>query len=528
MTVTSGSVTATLSGTTWATGYCNDITIANAGAAITNWSLKLTSVANISSIWNTTPTNGSTATTLNPSTNPNNASIAANSSITLGFCGTGTTRPTLASLTVTGGGSGGATVQLGQTKQKMDGFGISDVWASAALTDAQADKLFDATKGIGLSILRIGMQTDGTPLGSAATSDIQKAKARGVTNFIGSVWSAPANCKTNNNVNDGGHLLTSCYESWANTITKFATAMKPSGGTFAMSLANEPDFASCGLAKPCNGNYASMLYTSAEMVAFAKVAAPKLKAAGIKVIAPEPAEWNHLWTNNSAAGSTDPLKGTGYDYGHALYKDTVAWNAIDIIGTHQYDSQVAQAWPTDVSQTKTLYMTEMSGIKWWPEAGPSTDIANGVVVAGWIHDAIVNGPAAAWLYWSYQAQYTDDNEGLILKNGTDTKRHYTLGNYSKFVRPGYTRVAVGGTVPANVLLSAYRGADGTVVVVAINKGTASVTLPIAISGGTTPTAITPWVTSASDNLVAKAPLSVSGGSFTSTLAGKTVTTFVGK
>jgi len=33
----------------------------------------------------------------------------------------------------------------------------------------------------------------------------------------------------------------------------------------------------------------------------------------------------------------------------------------------------------------------MSGIEWWPEGGPSSDISNGVAVAGWIHDALVNG-----------------------------------------------------------------------------------------------------------------------------------------
>ena len=87
---------------------------------------------------------------------------------------------------------------------------------------------------------------------------------------------------------------------------------------------------------------------------------------------------------------------------------------------------------------------------------------------------------------------------------------------------------VTGSVPADVLLSAYKGTDGTVVVVAINKGTASATVPISIAGGTAPASMTPWVTSSSDNLASKTAVAVSGGSFTATLAGKTVTTFVGK
>jgi len=302
-----------------------------------------------------------------------------------------------------------------------------------------------------------------------------------------------------------------------------------------MAIANEPDFASCGTTEPCDGNYASTLYTADELVAFVKVAGQKLQAVGVRLIAPEPRQWLRLWTNSSACCSVpsnkpspDPLLGQGYNYGHALYGDTTAWGLLNIIGTHQYESQVAEPWPNDVPDRKPVWMTEMSGIKWWPEAGLSSTVDNGVAVAGWIHNALVTGEASAWLWWWYKGPNTADNQSLLLANGTDTKRHYTLGNFSKFIRPGYTRVDVTGSIPADVLLSAYLGGDGTVVVVAINKGSASVDVPIVIAGGTAPPSLTPNVTSSSDNLAAQSPVTLTGGSFTATLAGKTVTTFVGK
>jgi glucuronoarabinoxylan endo-1,4-beta-xylanase len=198
------------------------------------------------------------------------------------------------------------------------------------------------------------------------------------------------------------------------------------------------------------------------------------------------------------------------------------------LGTHQYDTQVAEPWPSDVPQTKPVWMTEVAGVRGWPEGGPSSDISNGVAVAGWIHSALVTGDASAWLWWWYKPYNTNDNEGLLLESGTDTKRHYTLGNYSKFVRPGYVRVDVTGSISTDVLLSAYKGADGTVVVVAINKGSATVNVPIALSGGTAPASLTPWVTSATDNLKSGTAVAVSGGSFSATLASQTVTTFVGR
>jgi glucuronoarabinoxylan endo-1,4-beta-xylanase len=301
-----------------------------------------------------------------------------------------------------------------------------------------------------------------------------------------------------------------------------------------------------------------MVFTAQEMVDFIKVLGPKMQAAKVKLIAPEPSEWIHLWSNASATGSTvsshpnssDPLgcgcfsntptttgcaskcaSGGGYDYGHYLAKDATAWGYIDIIGTHEYDTQKAEAWPADVDggkRSKPVYETEVSGVMYWPEQGPSSDIKNGIAVAGWVHSALVVGEASAWLYWWYQASGSNDNEGLVLSGSTAmTKRCYTIGNYSKFVRPGYVMVDVVGNSNANLLLSAFTGADGTVIV-AINKGTADASVPIAITGGTAPTSCTPYVTSASDNLAAKTAVSVTGGTLTAALTASTVTTFVCK
>jgi len=476
-----------------------------------------------------------------------------------------------------GGDSGGGNpvVHVDQKDQTIEGFGINDMYQSTALPAS----LFDPTNGIGLSILRVGMDTNGQGNLQSPTSmnaDIATVNAAG-GKVIGSVWTPPANCKTNQSANNGGQLCSAntvvvgsggasqctanenstCYNSWATTITNFATT----NHLYAMSLQNEPEFASCGNNEPCNGTYATAVYTAKEMVAFTKVAGPMLKAKGIKVIAPETSEWNHLWGNTSACGSvpsglksSDPLNcgcfisnsstpsatcaaaaniacssactsGNGYDYGHALHADSMAWSNLDILGTHEYDYQTAFPWPaSDFPKDKEVWMTEMAGVKWWAEQGPTNDINDGVVVATWIHSALVTGEASAWLWWWYPGQ--GDNEGLLAQNG-DTKRHFTLGNFSKFVRPGYARVNISGSAPASVLLSAYSGSN-TVVVVAINAGSSMASVPINISGGTAPTSCTPWLTSASANLVAQTAVPVSGGSFAAALPGPSVTTFVCK
>src|SRR6478752_1131538 len=448
-----------------------------------------------------------------------------------------------------GTATGAVTVQRGSVLQTIDGFGLNTALSNPSVN---WDTFFSTSgNGLGLSIVRVAMDSQGK-LNGVLPPASYKAKV------IASPWTAPANCKDNNNTQKGGHLLKSCYDSWSTTIANFAKAQ----GLYAIAAANEPDFASCGstIGPPCNGDYESMVFTANEMVEWVKVLGPKLKALNppVKFIAPEPSEWIHLWSNMSATGSTiaahpnssDPLKcgcfgntpgttgcasscaqGNGYDYGHWLAKDATAWPLIDIVGTHEYDTQKAEAWPTDVDggkRSKPIWETEVSGVMYWPEQGASTDIKNGIAVAGWIHSALTVGEASAWLYWWYEA--SGDNEGLLIKGSSAlTKRCYTLGNYSKFVRPGYTRVDISGTIPAEILLSAYTGEDGTVVVVAINKGSAAVSVPIAITGGAAaPTMMTPYVTSASDNIAAKTAVPVTGGAFTATLDSMTVTTFVGK
>ncbi len=117
---------------------------------------------------------------------------------------------------------------------------------------------------------------------------------------------------------------------------------------------------------------------------------------------------------------------------------------------------------------------------------------------------------------------------MLLKDGSTTKRLYTLGNFSKFIRPGFQRVTVTGTLPSGVKLTAYKDPnDGTLVIVAINASSAAVPATFFIAGGG-PCSLTPWVSSASDSLASKPVVSVSGGHLSLMLGAQSVTSLVGK
>jgi len=462
-------------------------------------------------------------------------------------------------------GAGPVTVQLAETKQVIRGFGINNTWGDIGNA---ISKCFDSTSGLGLNVLRVGMKPDTTVGAYQSFTDVKAAANLGCKYFIGTVWSAPKYFKTNNKEEQGGYLKEEFYEKWAKAIAKFPAVFKAGSGVdlYAMSPQNETDFASCAAkGPPCTVDYVTMLWTGKMYAKFFEIVGPLIKAAGCKAMAPEASEWIHAWSDFSGygaeipgqttnLGSSDPLgcgyigvdaqpkctHDNGYDYGHWLYANKKAWDAIDIFSTHQYDTQVAEPWPSDVPRTNAsgtieVWQTEMSGVRYWPEQGTlsgttctcSSHIQNGVAVARWIHNALTVGEASAWCYWWWKQ--SGDNEGITCDGSTLTKRYYTMGNFSKYMRPGQKVVNITGTksLPAKVLLVASKSDAGKVVIVAINETTAAQSIPITITGGTVPASFKPIVTAdGSKNWSEGTAVTVTGGVLTAQLEAMSVTTFV--
>ncbi len=123
----------------------------------------------------------------------------------------------------------------------------------------------------------------------------------------------------------------------------------------------------------------------------------------------------------------------------------------------------------------------------------------GLYVARVIHHDLVYGNAESWSWW--RAMGGDYKDGLIRVLSTDnwktgkaidSKLMWSLGNYSRFVRPEAQRYDIevtneenikvkdGDTEPYGVMTSAYRNADGSWAVVFINysEKSRSITLPL--------------------------------------------------
>jgi glucuronoarabinoxylan endo-1,4-beta-xylanase len=348
---------------------------------------------------------------------------------------------------------------------------------------------------IGLTFLRTDIASDGT-LFRGAYSNLTKAAARGALIWA-TPWTGPAAWKDNGSETGGGHLLVINYDDWATRLAGFQANIVINAGVtlYALSIQNEPDF---------TASYESMLYTTAEMTNFVKVLGPKLAA-----LSPRP----RLILAEPAAASLNP------GYVSAVQADGTAAPYLDICAWHQYGGT------TSAIAGHTNWQTEMSSFEAFDGS-----MANALTVAGWIHDCIANSQVNAWHWWWIYG-HDASNQGLIGDNNDivpTTKRFFVMGNFSKFVRPGYVRVGTLGTV-SGVSLTAYRNpSNGQCVLVAINTNGTTVTKQVGLLGlGSTPPTMTPHITDASNNLVTLSTVPVVRNIFTASLAPNSVTTFTG-
>jgi len=400
--------------------------------------------------------------------------------------------------------SGDVTVNLSSLQQKITGFGVSSAWAGSYRNASDADYLWSTTKGAGLTLLRI-RYGDGLAIAKSAAQN-------GAT-----VWMTPWGTGTNGAT--GGSFTTTQTDpngctgkgsmpvltnptGLASALVTWVQNAKTQGvPIYAVSAGNEPD--SCGINSTTS-------YSAAQLATWIDVLGPAMAAINVKIMAPE---------TMNVCGFTG--------YFNAIKADTAAWNAVSIFASHEYGCGTLPSQPSIAAAGKEYWETEVDT---GTGKGDSTGdgIASALPMATTLHNDITKANLNAWhIWWLYNAS---GNGGCLYDTSTNvwTKRLWVLGNYARFVRPGYMRVSTSGTVPSGVLVSAYQNpADGTLAVVAINSNTSATPLSLYVSG-VVPCSITPWVTSATDNLASKSAITVSNARFSATLDAQSVTTFVGK
>lgn len=386
------------------------------------------------------------------------------------------------------------TVNVASEKQIIRGFGGISLpeWQGSDLSAAQQTTAFgNGDNQLGMTILRIWVSDDKNGW-SKAVPTAKAAIAKGAIVFA-TPWYPPASMRTTTNSSTAKYtMLTSAFSSYVTHLNDFVAFMKTNGvDLYAISITNEPDYAS------------DWTYWSPDQV-------------------------YDFTLNHADKINTKVISAESFQYKKDLYdkilNDPKALANIDILGTHTYGTQVSafayplfdtKAAPAGKERWMTEHYTESSNdADLWPMAlDVGTDI----------HNSMVEGQFSAYVWWFIRRKYSPMKE-----DGNISKRGWCMAQYSKFVRAGFYRVEATKNPSTNVLVSAYfNKADGTVVVVAVNKNTSSAALNVTLSG-TNATDFTKYSTSSSKSLKSDGAVTSTGGKFSSTLDAQSVTTFVAK
>jgi len=379
-------------------------------------------------------------------------------------------------------------INFNTTYQTIRGFGTSTAW-QPVLNSTQANNLFGTGQGeIGLTILRSRIDPSSTTGGANWQTELQNAQQVQSINsqviVFATPWTPPAVWKSNDST-IGGTLNTGNYAAFANYLNAFVAYEKAGGvNLYAISVQNEPDF--------LPGTYESCSYSGAQMDAFVAQQGGNITT---RLMMPESDSFN--------LNESDPTLNDSNAVGH-----------VSIVGGHTYG--VNPFYYTNAkNKGKDVWMTETT---YTPAAGSGAQptISDAISAAQLYHQSMAVAQYNAYVYW-----WTP----LLLNGNSPNYYAYALGQYSKFVRPGYVMTGANNNPTSGVYVTSYKG-NNNYVIVAVNSNSGSSSIDFSMSGATL-TSMTPYQTSASYQLTQQGAVSVSNNSFTYPLPGKSITTFVG-
>jgi O-glycosyl hydrolase len=438
------------------------------------------------------------------------------------------------------------TVDFGTTYQTIRGFGGSTAWLGQ-MPSAVSTALFNPTSGLGLSILRVRIDPTGSasstyPWETSSPSDggnwveeTANGAAAVAANpnaiVFASPWTPPATYKlggTSTTVSGttfneafnstcgegadycGGYLNPTDYAAYASYLEDFVSFFNTTNSPqhlYAVSMQNEPEE---------NVTYESCVWTPQQMDTWI--------AGNASTITSDPYSTKLIMPESDSFNPVDSATALG---------DTNAQGLISIIGGHLYGVQPAPFSIPSGDSPKEIWMTEFG-----PLSTTALTWAQALTTYGEsIHNSMVTGQYNAYVWWGLFGDAAGTCAtaagtcGLVDDAGTVQPMGYVMGQYSKFIQPGYVRVSATATPIAGVYVSAYmNGSPAHYVIVAINSNTNSQSLGFSLNLSGNPdasvTTLTPYQSTSGAGLAAQTAITVTGGQFNYTLPAQSIVTFV--
>jgi glucuronoarabinoxylan endo-1,4-beta-xylanase len=427
-----------------------------------------------------------------------------------------------------------ATVTWTTTHQTIDGFG-GQTWVYAdSLTTAQAQVFFSPSSGIGLQYIRTANTYNGS---IPDLTTLQNAGAQGALIELG-LQSPPCTLKHSHvelgeactdpgassgafydgSASSNGTCLTSSqslatsYAAWATYIVNYVNTLASSVGypIAVVDVQNEPD------PNPNNSSLgACILPASGFDVFIGTYLGPAFASAS----------WNSTQRippkiMMASQADTFPF----HDWVSTCLNDPTCAQYVSIVSGHSLDNAVSAFPSVSYDSGRHVWASEIDPHSTTPYDASMT---NAIGVAQNIHNYLANENVSGYEYWqlAYAQPY---NFGLTDSTFAPSKRFYVVGNWSKFVRPGWVRIDATANPANEVYITAFKETiSGSFTIVAVNKNSDPVNVEFTLAGFPSVTSVTPTLTSASANLVDQASENVSGDAFTFLLPATSVVTFRG-
>ncbi|KAI8164258.1 putative glucosylceramidase 1 [Colletotrichum sp. SAR 10_70] len=406
---------------------------------------------------------------------------------------------------------GQITVDTSSKLQKIDGFGFSQAFgrakefqnAPSALQKEALDLLFSTDKGAGFSIIRnrIGSggkgdsilpTSPGSPSGKPTYSwddddsgqvwFTKQAVSYGVKQIYADAWSAPGFMKTSGNEATAGYLCGTTghtcssgdwRQAYADFLVQYVKYYQQAGlNVTHLGFLNEPDF---------SPGYSQMQisFNAQEAISFIPTLSKAVQAAGLntKLTCCDAVGWGSTvkYTNALVAGGMESYLG--------------------LITSHTYSGDANTALDTKLASWVTESgITNPFDLTWYKNGGAT----EGMTWANKIAVGIINAKLSAYLYWEgFELKQLQSDSHLVDtqdgKTATPSANFWAFAMWSRHIRPGAQRLATSGMVASDVLTAAVQNADGSVVVVFTNNGSAAKAASVSFKGFT-PKAASAWVT----------------------------------
>lgn len=456
-------------------------------------------------------------------------------------------------------------VDLSKQYQQIDNFGASDAWTMqkiGAWSDASknqvADLLFSTNTGIGLSLWRFNIGgginphirnrwrtvetfeiSEGQYDWSRQANELWFARAardRGVPYLLGFVNSPPGRMTKNGLTNSGtdDRSTTNLKEGMEKQFTTylcdivehFESAPAKDRLVFNyLSPVNEPEIPWLA-SNNQEGNRASnddikrILQALHDEIAARKLNL-KIRALEANSVRPlyqpaaaESRRWDASYGDYLKVFCGDPSVFPLMD-GVMCYHDYSSFSGSAVEADHRRLGQEMQKYPN-----VKLWMSEICILQSRRDLGMNMALD----VAKLIHADLVLSSASAWQWW-LAVSGGDYKDGLIYtdwrKSGDaetiiESKTLWALGNFSRFIRPGYVRVELAGDHHAfdGLLGSAYMDPKTSkLVMVYVNLANESQKLAWIFKRGDFEQSrrLVPWETTADENLKEHSPIKIADG-----------------